>query len=474
MSLAPAPRALTLTSASAAPELAGFVLSGLVVLYGWERFPGLQRWIDEHVLGRLAGLRGMRWDWRIVALILGGVFVAAAFVQSGPIACASGEDDTLALLQSGQNFLTGVNPFVTFQCGHSVHVPYGIASVLLDALGSLGGRVGIWLVWNLIALLLIPLTWLLATAQRWYATMFVATSMLYAPLVVGSIQGGHSAIVPVTALLGVWLALRRNPAAGTLAGLLSTVKFPSLFPFWGGLAGTGSIRWRELLVSAAVFGALSLLVGVIWGNYAYQLLFTQQLTRVDFSINEFGVLIPLRAMPPALVQEAIQGVGLLAALVFVYRRRWPAVPAVALLTIVVALVAQRFTQNFMIWLLPVALLGPRYCRWVFALGAVGVLDAAVALPACTSTGGCVFSETLAGVFGLILLILLIMILRSHPGPESEPTGPTPATMAPTRPKEAGAPAPGSSAFHSAPRFESEEPPDRSAWGHSEPRRTPTG
>ena len=465
---------MTLTIESAAPELAGFVLSGFVVLYGWERLPGLQRWVDEHLLRRLAEVRGIRWDWRVVTLVLGGVFIVAAFVQSGPIACSAGEDDTLALLQSGRNLLTGANPFVTFQCGHSVDVPYGIASVLLDAVGSLGGRVGIWLVWNLVALLLVPLTWVLATAQRWYATMFVATSMLYAPLVVGSIQGGHSAIVPATALLGVWLALRKNPAAGTLAGFLSTVKFPSLFPFWGGLAGTGPARWRELFVSGAVFGALSLIVGFVWGSYAYQLLFTQQLTRVDFSINEFGVLIPLNAVPPALVQEAIQGVALLAALVFVYRRRWPAIPALALLTVVVGLVAQRFTQNFMIWLLPVALLGPRYSRWVFALGAVGVLDAAVALPACTSTGTCVYSEALAGLFGLILLILLVMMLRAYPESGSKPTAPTRVALAPSRPTEPGGPAPPSGAFHSAPRFEGAEDPGDRAWGNSGTNRTPTG
>ncbi|HLY77166.1 MAG TPA: hypothetical protein VKT21_04720, partial [Thermoplasmata archaeon] len=230
-----------------APEIVAAVASGLVVLYGWSGASGFRAWVNQNLLRRLVAVSSTAWDWRVVALVLGGLFVAAAFLQSGPIPCSMGEDDTLAFLQSGRNFLSGADPFATFQCGRSVYVPYGIASVLLNALGSLGGRVGIWLVWNLLALGLIPLTWSLAGPQRWYATVFVATSMLYAPLVVGSIQGGHSAIVPVTALLGIWLALRRRPVAGVVAGFLSTVKFPSLFPFWGGLSGVGPERWRALV-----------------------------------------------------------------------------------------------------------------------------------------------------------------------------------------------------------------------------------
>ena len=396
---------------SAAPELVASVASGLVVLYGWPGAPAFRAWIDRNLVRRLAGISAVRWDWRAVALVLGVVFVVAAFVQSAPVPCSAGEDDTFALLQSARNFLSGGNPFVTSQCGHYVLVPYGMASVLLDALGSLGGRVGIWLVWNLLALLLIPLIWILSGAQRWYATIFVATSMLYAPLVVGSIQGGHSAVVPVAALFGIWLALRRNPAAGIVAGFLSTVKFPSLFPFWGGLSGVGAERWRAFVLSVAVFAGLSLLVIAIWGGNTYNLLFATQLTRADFSINEFGVLIPVGAMPPALVLEAIQGVSLLGALVFVHLRKWPAVPAVALLTVVVALVAQRFTENFLIWLLPVALLGPVYARWLFALGAIGFADATIALPACMNQGACGLSQGLGGVFGLLLLVLLILILR---------------------------------------------------------------
>ena len=447
---------------AAAPELVAGVISGFVVLYGWPRVPGFRAAVDRGLLRPLRNLWTGSWDWRIIALALGVVFVAAAFVQSAPISCASGEDDTLVLLQSGRHFLAGQNPFMTFQCGHEVLVPYGIASALLDAVGSLGGRVGIWLVWNLVALALIPLTWALAGPQRWYATVFVATSMLYAPDVIGSIQGGHSSVVPVTALLGIWLALRRSPMAGTVAGFLSTVKFPSLFPFWGGLSGVGRGRWVALLSSIVVFGVLSALVGLIWGGYAYTLLFTQQLTRADLSINEFGVLIPLHAVPPGYVLTAIQGVALLAALVFVHARRWPAVPAIALLTVVVALVAQRLTPEFMIWLLPVALLGPAYCRWLFALGVVGVLDGTLAIPACTNTGACAVSEGLGGLFGLLLVILLVLLLvegtRSWSGPV-----PSAATSSDTSSPPSASPDDPSSIFHSAPRFEGDPVSVRRPW-----------
>lgn len=433
----------------------------MVVLYGWSGVPGFKGWVDRNLVGPLRGISRWPWDWRIVALVLGIVFVAAAFVQSGPIGCSTGEDDTLALLQSGRNFLSGANPFVTFQCGHSVPVPYGVASVLLDALGSLGGRVGIWLVWNLLALLLIPLTWLLAGPQRWYAMIFVATSMLFAPLVIGSIQGGHSAIVPVAALLGIWLALRRSPLAGGVAGFLSTVKFPSLFPFWGGLAGTGRERWRGLVLSLVVFGVLSVLVGLLWGGSVYSLLFTQQLARADLSINEFGALIPMHAMPPSFVLEAIQGVALLAALAFVHVRKWPAVPAVALLTVVVGLVAQRFTPAFMIWLLPVALMGPAYARWLFAVGVVGEVNGTLALPECMHGGACALSEGLGALFGLLLLALLVLILL---GAARSGTGST-GVAQPTAPASIpGSPAaPPATTFHSVPRFESGPVPHPSAW-----------
>ncbi|MCI4352097.1 MAG: hypothetical protein L3K14_01725 [Thermoplasmata archaeon] len=436
-----------------APELVGFVLSGLVVLYGWPRARSFREWVDRTLIRREPAASPFPWGWRVVALALGGAFAVAAFVQSAPIPCSAGEDDTLALLQSGRGLLAGGDPFATFQCGHSVLIPYGLAGAILDGLGSLGGRVGIWLIWDLMALLLIPLTWYLAPTHRGYATIFVATSMLYAPLVVGSIQGGHSAIVPVTALLGLWLARRENPVAGAVAGFLSTVKFPSLFPFWGGLAGVGRGRWFTLATSATVFAGLSALVVLVWGGYAYTLLFSFQLIRADFSINEFGVLIPLGAMPPASVLTILQGVSLLSALLYVHLRRWPAIPAVALLTVVVALVAQRFTENFLIWLLPVALLGPTYSRWLFAIGAVGVLNGAVALPACTNSGACGPSEGLAGALGVMLLVLLVLILRESPrslagtaGSSSLPIPPVSAS--PSAPLETS-----STAFHSAPRIE---------------------
>jgi hypothetical protein len=457
------------------PELVAGVASGIVVLYGWSGAAAFRARVDRSLIARRRTLPSLPWDWRVVTLVLGVVFLVAAFVQSAPIPCSAGEDDTLALLQSGRNVLSGGNPFVTTQCGHYVLIPYGVASVLGDALGSLGGRVGIWLVWNVAALALIPLTWFLAGAYRWYTTLFVATSMLYAPLVVGSIQGGHSAVVPIAALLGIGLALRRNPFAGAWAGFLSTVKFPSLFPFWGGLAGVGSRWWRELFISAVVFGALSLLVGALWGSSADNLLFTQQLSRADFSINEFGVLIPIGRMPPTLVLEILQGISLLAALAFVHLRRWSAVPAVALLSVVVALVAQRFTSNFMIWLLPVALLGPVYSRWLFAIGVVGVLDATMALPICSSSGACGPSEALGGVFGLLLVILLVQILgeeRRFRAPSSPVAS---GSSSPSDRSNAAAPIPpASGAFHSVPRFEGEAVHDRSGWPQPAPPRLPDG
>ncbi|MCI4347699.1 MAG: hypothetical protein L3J97_03660, partial [Thermoplasmata archaeon] len=167
-------------------------------------------------------------------------------------------------------------------------------------------------------------------------------------------------------------------------------------------------------------------------------------------------------------------VSLLGALVFVHLRRWPAIPAVALLTVVVALVAQRFTENFLIWLVPVALLGPAFSRWLFAIGAVGVLNATVALPACASSGACGPSEGLAGALGMMLFVLLVLILREGSRSVVGATGPSPL---PTGPLPPSAPMPtekSTTAFHSVPRLEAVVTPDRAPWSGAWATRPPGG
>jgi hypothetical protein len=395
------------------PEIIAAAASFLLVLYSWTAARGWRAWVDR----RVRSVDLMRWlDWRTLTVVVGVIFLVAAFVQSAPVAgCPNTSDDTGSFLYQGQALWMGQDPFQLYRCGVLVPIPIGLAGILLNALGSIGGRPGIWIVWEFFALLLIPLTWFLAGKDRRFVTLFVASSGLFVPLVIGQIEGANSAFGAVAVLLPVWLVSRGKAGSGALAGFLATMKFPSLFPFLGATGGFGRVREREMLLTWVGFIGGSAIAWALWGPIFISTVFFGQLGRHDVSVNEFGVLIGTGWFPPVAALAVVQGVALFGSVAFVYLRRWPVLPAVALTTVVVCLVIPRLPFNFLVWLIPLALLGIPYCRWLFVLTAVGALNSAVAIPLYLNAAQPVYwpTQLLGGLMGLILVVIALQLLRAQ-------------------------------------------------------------
>ena len=102
--------------------------------------------------------------------------------------------------------------------------------MLINAIASPGGIAGVAIIWSAIALALVPLTWWASGPDRRYLTLIVATSPLYFPLVSAQIDGASNALVPVTVLLTLVLAVRSEILTTGLAGFLATQRFPDDFP----------------------------------------------------------------------------------------------------------------------------------------------------------------------------------------------------------------------------------------------------
>jgi hypothetical protein len=395
------------------PEIVATAASFLLVLYSWPAARRWRAWVDRCT----QAVDRARWlDWRTLTVALGVIFLIAAFVQSAPVAgCPNTSDDTGSFLYQGQALWNGRDPFQLYRCGVLVPIPIGLAGILLNAGGAVGGRPGIWIVWEFLALLLIPLTWFLAGTDRRFVTLFVASSGLFVPLVIGQIEGANSAFGAVAVLVPVWLASRGKTGAGALAGFLSTMKFPSLFPFLGATAGFGRVRERELLLTWVGFVGGSAIAWALWGPVFISTVFFGQLGRHDVSVNEFGVLIGTGWFPPVAVLAVLQGIALFGSVAFVYVRRWPALPAVAFTSVVVCLVIPRLPFNFLVWLIPLAVLGVRYCRWLFLLAAIGAVDSAVATPLYLNVAQPVYwpTQLLGALMGLLLVLVAFQLVREQ-------------------------------------------------------------
>jgi hypothetical protein len=338
------------------------------------------------------------------------MFVAAAFLQSRPIPCGAGTDDTWVLLLSGRAALAGGDPFQVVSCGRTVPVPYGIVAVGLDALGALGGRVGIWLVWELPTLAVLPLLWTLSPeADRRFRTAFAATSLLYVPLITAQIDGATSAFVVVATLLPLAAAVRgRRGAAGGLAGLLAAVKFPSLVPFGGAVDGPRRGRLAGWLAAAGAFAATLAVGWAIWRGAFVSSVVVSQALRRDYSLNEFGVLLPNGWAPASWIVVALQAGLLLAAFLFVQLRRMPPAVGVGFLLVTLGLVTSFLSASFLCWFLPLVLAGRRATRGLYLLSLLGTADADIGLNLLAWTWGIWWpSEILAaGVTGVLVYLLV--------------------------------------------------------------------
>ncbi len=392
-------------------------LALLVARTPWGRGVGTRL---RSAAARLSGCPDLRWiDWRF--LVVFGALWIGAFVGNelriGQFDCAAGSiNDPMGLLSSGRAFFAGADPAdAVSYCGFTtIQVPYGIAAIGIDAVGSLGGLVGICAIWAAVALLLIPLVWKAGGADRQYLTLFVATSVLYLPLVTGQIGDANNVLVPITLVAVLLVAGTRRVAGSALGGLLATAKFPAMVPLLGHAGRSDPHRLRAVLASAGVFVGGTAVGYAAWGWGFLRAVFLAELGRRSFSLNLYGVLLVQNRLPSAAWVEAIEAAVTLGIVLSVALWIRSPIRAMAIGIVGVALVTPFLSYNILIWLLPVALAGPR-ARWaLWGAGAIGTLNYGYALNGLAWVGGPVWpTELLDVAMTAVLGALFVDLWRSE-------------------------------------------------------------
>jgi hypothetical protein len=388
-----------------------------------------------HFLRRISRSGGRGWlDWRPLTAVAGvwlGAFMAWHFA-TGQYGCLPNGllSDPLGEADSGRAFWLGRNPFEgVAYCGTSINVPYGLAAVLLDAIGSLGGVIGILVIWGAVALLVLPLVWATAGPDRAYVTVFVATSILYVPLIASEFSGVTNAIVPVILLLVLYFASRREGVAAAVGGFLSTARFPAVFPVLGSTGSFARHRYLAFAGAAAAFAAATALCYLVWGAGFTQSVFISQATRRDYSLNAYGILLFENALPTAAWIEFVQaGLTLALVLVVFFEFRSPA-RAMAVTMVGVALLTPFLAYNFLIWLLPVALIGARARWWLWGIASVAWLNFNLGIIDWASSGFVVPAEAMDVLLTILLLGLFADLWRGdRSSPPLAGTGPAPSPL----------------------------------------------
>jgi len=422
---------------------------GLLVL--WYDAPDHVRWRARarRWATRLSGDSDLSWiDARLLTALAAGSFAVGAVMNAalGAYACSpAGPSDLTTLFTSGQEFLRGGNPFTITACGVSGNpVPAGMASVLLDALGSLGGEVGILVVWGAVSVALIPLVWALAGGSRVVTTVWVLVSFLYLPVVAVQVDGASLAIVPLAVLLVLYLARRGWRWAAAFGGFLATGRFPALFPILGATGRAGPRRTAAFAGVLGVFAVVSLATFSVYGSDFTGPVFFLQFARGDFSLNYWGVLEGGGWLAPSTAVTVVQALLtiVLVGVTWVWARS--TVGAVAVVLTGIVLLAQYLSFTALVFLLPVALLGPRARWWLWAIGLVAISNYILAIQSLASVGGSVLpSYALDLVLTGLLVGLLVDLFRTElarspspgglsvvPALRAEPVGPPSADDAP--------------------------------------------
>ncbi|HUJ77759.1 MAG TPA: hypothetical protein VLX64_02005 [Thermoplasmata archaeon] len=371
------------------------------------------------------GLWAGSWVPLAAAVAVGYAVVVAYDLTHGWYGCPAGggPSDLFGLRGSGLAFWAGGNVFSAPDCGTSIVVPYGLAAVVLDALGSLGGSAGIAVVWGALSVALVPLVWSVAGADRRYLTLGLVASPIFFPIVAGEIDGAANAIVPFTILLAFVLARRGSGLAAAVGGLLSSARFPSLFPVAASV-GPWRARLVPAIVAVAAFAAATAVAYARWRAAFVNAVFLSQATRHAYSLNAFGLLLNAHALPGGRTLPAVQAVVVVAISIaaMVYVRSPVRSAAIALAG--VALTTQFLSYPILLWLVPIGLVDARARWWLWGVATVGALDWLVAL---NQLG---FSQ---GIYGptdaldlLVTGLLLGLFVELWRGARAERSGPGPA------------------------------------------------
>ena len=363
-------------------------------------------------------------DWRVLTAVIaiGYGLVVAWDVTTGLYTCTLGKtSDPIALWKSGVAFWDRGNPFSVADCGTTTLVPYGLAAVLIDAVGSLGGVVGVVAAWGVLAVALVPLTWFAAGADRRYVTLFVVLLPIYFPLVSVQIDGASNSILPVAVLVTIVLGSRAPRLAEFVGGLLATARFPTVLPL---VASRGPER-RPLVGGLVVVGTFAAGTGVayaVWGPTFYHDVFGTQISRRSFSLNAYGPFLDHGTLPTGLAIIAVEGalvLAITAAAFFGVRSR---LRAAGLALVGYAIVTPFLSFSILLSLVPLALLGHRTRWWLWLVATVGALNYDYALNLLAWNGG---SSVLSEALDLVLtgaLIGLFLELWNHRAEELPDAG----------------------------------------------------
>ena len=386
-------------------------LSLAVLLYPTETRAGA--WLRPRVLrllrvlSRRSDLEWLDWQPLLVAGLVAFTAVSAYGILSGQYGChPPGVSDPIGVLNSGKAFWAGTNPFTVADCGGHIEIPYGIAAVLLNALGSLGGLPGIYVVWGLVAFSVIPLTWAVAGRDRRQVLLFVATCTLVVPLISSQIDGATNAIVPVTVLLALFLAGKNEFLAAAVAGFLSTARFPNIFPVLGATGSNRRYRYAAFVLAGAVFGAFTALSYLVWHDEFLGPVFLNQLGRRSFSLNFYGVFLLTNSLPSSAWIEYTQAALTLALVLAVFFLVRSPVGSAAIVLTGFALLTPFLSFNILVYLLPVALVGARARWWLWSVALVGSLNYDLAYNVWALDDKVVWPSA---VFDVALTILLVAL-----------------------------------------------------------------
>jgi len=397
--------------------LLSVVLNGLVLAYRWPRASGVRRALDR-LQRRLTGRPD--WSWLGLSTILLPLIVLTVANIVWQVSTLHCGDDSLALLASGQAALSGHNPFLISYCSHPMpdQIPYGLAAVSLNALAAVSGSVaGVWIVWQLLALAVVPLVWAIGGTDRRYVAVLAATSVAYLPNIMTSI-GVDNAIVPVSILLMLYALTSRSRRSGglkALAAFLSTARFPALFPLLGSSASSAPNRARLFAGVLGVFLGAAVLSYVLWGWDAISIVYLNQFSRGSGgTLNLFALLTQEGWLVPSLASAVVQGSLLIALVLFVHYRQYSARAAVAIPLIGVMSLSQYLNFHFVLWVVPLVLLGAAANFWLFLYAVGAAVDGFVAIGYLGESLGIWGPYEVAGVLlSAVLLALLYTIIRDE-------------------------------------------------------------
>jgi len=394
-----------------------FALTFVILAYRSRFLPSVRRGVDR--IQRWATGRA-DWSWLKlwhIMVPLAAVTVANIIWNAAGAHCS---DDSFAILASGTAALHGHDPFLVAYCSHSyaTSIPYGLAEVTLDALGALAGSiVGIWLVWQLFALAVVPLVWKIAGEDRRYLSVLAATSVLYLPNITTNLGVENNAVAVSVLLMLYALQLpgRRGIIAQGVAAFFSTARFPAVFPLLGSSASKGRQRAVSIVIVIGVFLSAAALSWGLWGWDAIQVVYLGQFARANSeSLNLFAVLIHEGWFQPSLSAAAVQGAGLLLLVLFVHLRGYSPRVACAVPLVGVMILSQYLNYHFLVWLIPLVLLGASVNWWLLLFATVAAVNENVLYWYLALDQGVYWPYELTSVvLFVILLVLLITIIRTE-------------------------------------------------------------